>query len=97
MSIHFPTEMHIAQRKLPATSPKAVLLRMLSAFFICVAIAGIIGNVYGVKVRLASQLVLYLACWQRLHMHQMCMRCLHCMTVLQGCYKKRLISSSEQE
>ena len=50
MSVHFPTEMHIAQRRLPASSAKAIGLRCFSACFLIIAIAGIIGNVYGVKV-----------------------------------------------
>ncbi|KAK9802788.1 hypothetical protein WJX73_005185 [Symbiochloris irregularis] len=50
MSIHFPTEMHIAQQKLPASSFKAILLRCLNVFFFFIAVAGIIGNVNGVRV-----------------------------------------------
>lgn len=47
MSVHFPFEMHIAQRKLSWTSSKAILLRLLDIFFFFIAVCGIIGNVYG--------------------------------------------------
>ena len=47
MSVHFPFEMHIAQRRLGFTSPKALLLRALNVFFFIIAVCGIIGNVYG--------------------------------------------------
>ena len=47
MSVHFPFEMHIAQRKLWWSSPKTLLLRALDILFFFIAVCGIIGNVYG--------------------------------------------------
>lgn len=55
MSIHFPTEMHIAQQQLPASSRKAIMLRCLNGLFFVVALAGIIGNVDGLVTEIKSQ------------------------------------------
>lgn len=54
LTVYFPIEMYITQKKITWSSPKAMMLRILSFLCLLVSLAAAIGSVQGVVVSLGK-------------------------------------------
>ncbi|KAK7282267.1 hypothetical protein RIF29_10915 [Crotalaria pallida] len=52
LTVYYPVEMYITQRKIPKWSRKWILLEMMSAFCFIVTVAALIGSVVGILINL---------------------------------------------